>query len=75
MLNSITSSFLWGGTSLNRKISKVSLNTCMLPKHLGRLGLLDIRLMSIKLAAKWITRAMDSKDYWSMLITKNFHKF
>ena len=52
MLNPLINNFLWGGDGDNKKIVKVSLKTCMLPKQFGGLGLMDINLMSTKLAAK-----------------------
>lgn len=55
-------------------MSKVSLKTCTLPKHLGGLGLLDISKMATKMAAKWIVRAIDTRDYWAHLITRHSAK-
>ena len=67
MINPLISHFLWGGVAGEKKISKVSLKVCMLSKQQGGLGLMDIRLMSTKMAAKWIIRALDSLDYWAFL--------
>lgn len=76
MINSLSNNFLWGGDgSNNRKVVKVALKTCVLPKQLGGLGLMDINLMSLKLAAKWIVRSMDSSDYWATLIQRSCKKF
>lgn len=61
MINSLTYNFLWGGDGTSRKIVKVYLKTCMLPKQWGGLGLMDVSLMSSKLATKRITRSMDNK--------------
>ena len=75
MINSVISSFLWGGTGQDKKMCKVSLKTCFLPKTMGGLGLLDVNLLAIKLASKWIYRAMGSSDYWAQLLTRNCPKF
>ncbi|MCO5548209.1 hypothetical protein L7F22_001666 [Adiantum nelumboides] len=72
---SIASSFLWGGTGLDRKIAKVSFKIRTLPKHLGGLELLDIKNLACKLAAKWIVRSLGCNDYWALLLARNCHKF
>ena len=72
---SIATSFLWGGTGFDRKIAKVSYKCCILPKHLGGLGLMDISKMSVKLASKWVVRSIDSIDYWALLVNKHCSNF
>lgn len=74
-LMSFTSSFLWGGDGNTRKIAKVSINTCFLPKSEGGLGLLDIKMLASKLATKWIVRAIESEAYWTCLIKRNCYNF
>jgi len=45
--------FLWGGVKGGKKISWVRWTKVCQPKHLGGLGIRDIRLVNLSLLAKW----------------------
>ena len=75
LVNSLVTNFLWGGDGTSRKMVKVAYKTCVLPKHLGGLGLMDLNHMSLKLSAKWIVRSMGCLDYWAVLIQRNCTEF
>ena len=50
--------FLWGGDPWIRKMAKVEWDLCCAPKAKGGIGIIDIREMADRLAAKWIFRGM-----------------
>lgn len=60
---------------MQKKIAKVSYITCVLPRSLGGVGLLDIEKISNKLAAKWIARSLTNNDFWSVLISRKLKEF
>ena len=68
--------FLWGGDPWIRKMAKVKWEFCCTPRVEGGLGIIDIREMADRLAAKWILRGMLNPNLgWAWLLNRKNHLF
>lgn len=63
--------FLWSDGKGKRKAHAVKWSWCHLDKILGGLGLKDLRLQGISLAAKWIFHSLEGQEPWKILIRNN----
>ena len=67
MLSSILWQFVWGGRTYN-----INKEICLLPKHMGGLGMIDLHTMAKVKRVKWviiILKAVNTKN-WGALATK-----
>ncbi|PNX87107.1 ribonuclease H, partial [Trifolium pratense] len=61
--------FLWGGRNGVKKINWVKWDTICKPKHLGGLGVRDIRVVNFSLLAKWRWRLLsEDESMWKKVI-------
>ena len=63
--------FLWSDGKGNRKKHAVRWSWCHIDKKLGGLGLKDLRIQGVSLAAKWIFQALDGHEPWKILLRNN----
>ncbi|XP_026459913.1 uncharacterized protein LOC113360641 [Papaver somniferum] len=72
-LTKLMRNFLWDSSEEKRKMCWVSSPKICKPKHLGELGVKNLRCTSKALKAKWIWRyAKEKKDLWRKTVQ---HKF
>jgi hypothetical protein len=61
--------FLWGSRGREKKISWMKWDTICKPKHLGGLGVRDIRVVNISLLTKWRWRLLSvDQSMWKKVI-------
>ncbi|XP_059067540.1 uncharacterized protein LOC131858343 [Cryptomeria japonica] len=66
--------FLWSNGKGNRKFHSVNWKWCHTDKTLGGLGLKDLKLQGIALAAKWIFHSLEGDSPWKVLIKHNIER-
>lgn len=66
--------FLWSDGKGNIKMHAIKWDWCHSDKLLGGLGLKDLKLQGIALAAKWIFHSMDGNDPWKILVRNNIER-
>jgi hypothetical protein len=65
--------FLWGSTNEKRKLHMISWKTVTLPKHLGGLGICNLRDRNKAFLAKFCWRiAMEHDTPWARMITSKY---
>lgn len=74
MLEKILRDFLWSNGLGSKKTHCVKWEWCCLPKQLGGLGIKDIRIQGISLAAKWIFKAFWGNETWKVLVRNNVER-
>ncbi|KAL4295911.1 hypothetical protein GQ457_12G016400 [Hibiscus cannabinus] len=52
-IDMIRRGFLWGGVSIQRKLAQVSWGVVRRPRHLGGLGVVDLRVQNLAFLSKW----------------------
>ena len=68
--------FLWGGDPWIRKMAKVKWDFCCASKIEGGLGIIDIKDMADRLAAKWILRGLlNVSEAWAYMLFKKINTF
>ncbi|MCO5574630.1 hypothetical protein L7F22_028419 [Adiantum nelumboides] len=55
--------------------TKVSWDTCCLPKNKGGLGIINIKLVASKMSAKWILTSVNNDDFWALLLRRKTQFF
>ena len=76
LLHSIMRELSMGRGPWIRKMAKVKWDFCCAPKAEGGIGIIDIREMGDRLAAKWILRGMLNPNLgWAWLINSKNHLF
>ena len=66
--------FLWSDGKGNRKFHSVKWEWCHTDKTLGGLGLKDLKLQGIALAAKWIFHSLEGDSPWKVLVKHNIER-
>lgn len=66
--------FLWSNGKGNNKLHVVNWKWCHIEKSLGGLGLKDLRIQGIALAAKWIFHSLEGQEPWKVLIRHNIER-
>ncbi|XP_059076993.1 uncharacterized protein LOC131876187 [Cryptomeria japonica] len=66
--------FLWSDGKGNTKLHAVNWKWCHTKKSLGGLGLKDLRIQGIALAAKWIFHSLKGQEPWKVLIRHNIER-
>lgn len=70
-LQKITREFLWSDGRGYKKEHFVKWEWCCMDKAIGGLGLKDLKVQGIALAAKWIFHALEGNEPWKVLIRNN----
>jgi hypothetical protein len=63
--------FLWSDDRGNKKMHSVRWNWCHIDKKLGGLGLKDLKIQGITLAAKWKFHSLDGYEPWKVPVRNN----
>ncbi|XP_059072101.1 uncharacterized protein LOC131872684 [Cryptomeria japonica] len=66
--------FLWSDGQGKKKMHSVQWKWCCIDKLTGGLGLKDLRIQGISLAAKWIFHSMNGDAPWKILVRNNIER-
>ncbi|GKV16979.1 hypothetical protein SLEP1_g27539 [Rubroshorea leprosula] len=75
LLDKIRRKFLWGGSKGGKRINWVNWENVCKEKHLGGLGVKDLRKFNLALLGKWWGRLVrDDKGLWGKVIFEKYGK-
>ncbi|GKU90798.1 hypothetical protein SLEP1_g4749 [Rubroshorea leprosula] len=75
LLDKIRRKFLWGGSEGGKRINWVNWENVCKEKHLGGLGVKDLRKFNLALLGKWWGRLVrDDKGLWGKVIFEKYGK-